>query len=161
MAGHDCSCLGLSNHEAVRGEGQRSSRTDSPTQHPCSSQQPSDPAERASQFTGPQGVRPAPQHRGAFKRAGSVPVDSACRGNKEMRGSLCSPCEMSPSSSEAVAAAPPAGQEDWIARRNRLLLQKMELGVERERLQARLARQEERLLQQERRLRQSRLEPSR
>ncbi|XP_023667417.2 protein hinderin isoform X2 [Paramormyrops kingsleyae] len=167
-AGHDRSYLGLSNHEAVRGEGQRSSWTDTPTQHLTSNYQPSDPAERASQFTGPQGVRQGPQHPGAFKCAGSVTVDSACRSTKEMCGSFCSPREMSPriedggpSSGEVVATAPPAGQEDWNERRNRLLLQKMELEVERERLQARLAQQEDRLLQQNQRLRQSRLEHSR
>ncbi|XP_048875855.1 protein hinderin isoform X2 [Brienomyrus brachyistius] len=162
--GHDCSYLGLSNHDAVKGDGQRSSRTDTPTQHPASSYQPSDPAERASQVTGPQGVRQGPQHPGTFKCAGSVTVDS--RSTKEMCGSFCSPCEMrledgGPSSSEVAATAPPAGQEDWKERRNRLLLQKMELEVERERLQACLTQQEERLLQQRQRLRQSRLEHSR
>ncbi|XP_062313748.1 protein hinderin isoform X1 [Osmerus eperlanus] len=53
------------------------------------------------------------------------------------------------------------GGEDWEEKRHLLLLQKMQLEVEREKLQARLAQQEERLLRQNQQLRQSRLDYSR
>lgn len=52
------------------------------------------------------------------------------------------------------------GREDWVEKRQRLLVQKKQLEVERERLQARLAEQEERLLKQNQELRQSRLNHS-
>ncbi|XP_036385861.1 protein hinderin [Megalops cyprinoides] len=61
----------------------------------------------------------------------------------------------------AMATAPPNGQVDWEERRRWLLLQKMELEVQRERLQAQLAQQEERLIRQSQQLRQSRLDFSR
>ncbi|KAL7844118.1 hypothetical protein SRHO_G00226570 [Serrasalmus rhombeus] len=54
----------------------------------------------------------------------------------------------------------PLGREDWAEKRQRLLLQKKQLELERERLQARLAQQEERLLKQNQELRQSRLDYS-
>ncbi|KAI4901489.1 hypothetical protein NFI96_012284, partial [Prochilodus magdalenae] len=54
----------------------------------------------------------------------------------------------------------PLGREDWVEKRQRLLLQKKQLELERERLQARLAQQEERLLKQNQELRQSRLDYS-
>ncbi|XP_068449839.1 protein hinderin [Clinocottus analis] len=56
---------------------------------------------------------------------------------------------------------PRLGHEDWEEKRHQLLLQKMQLEMEREKLQARLAEQEERLGRQNEELRQSRLEYSR
>ncbi|XP_070759482.1 LOW QUALITY PROTEIN: protein hinderin [Enoplosus armatus] len=56
---------------------------------------------------------------------------------------------------------PLLGHEDWEEKRHQLLLQKMQLEMERERLQARLAEQEERLNRQNQQLRQSRLDYSR
>lgn len=66
-------------------------------------------------------------------------------------------------SSEANEALtrPLLGHEDWEEKRHQLLMQKMQLETERERLQARLAEQEERLNRQNQQLRQSRLEYSR
>ncbi|XP_054883430.1 protein hinderin [Poeciliopsis prolifica] len=52
---------------------------------------------------------------------------------------------------------PLLGHEDWEEKRHQLLLQKMQLELEREKLQARLAEQEERLSRQTEQLRQSRL----
>lgn len=56
---------------------------------------------------------------------------------------------------------PLLGHEDWEDKRHQLLLQKMQLEKEREKLQARLAEQEERLSRQTEQLRQSRLHHSR
>ncbi|XP_034726592.1 protein hinderin [Etheostoma cragini] len=56
---------------------------------------------------------------------------------------------------------PLLGHEDWEEKRHQLLLQKMQLEMERERLQARLAEQEERLNRQNQQLHQSRLDYSR
>ncbi|KAK9529348.1 hypothetical protein VZT92_013448 [Zoarces viviparus] len=56
---------------------------------------------------------------------------------------------------------PLLGHEDWEEKRHQLLLQKMQLETERERLHARLAEQEERLNRQNQELRQSRLDYSR
>ncbi|XP_036955986.1 protein hinderin isoform X1 [Acanthopagrus latus] len=56
---------------------------------------------------------------------------------------------------------PLLGHEDWEEKRHQLLLQKMQLEMEREKLQARLAEQEERLNRQNQQLQQSRLEYSR
>ena len=53
------------------------------------------------------------------------------------------------------------GHEDWEEKRHQLLLQKLQLEAERERLQTRLAEQEERLARQDQQLRQSRLDYSR
>ncbi|XP_038133755.1 protein hinderin [Cyprinodon tularosa] len=55
---------------------------------------------------------------------------------------------------------PLLGHEDWEEKRHQLLLQKMQLEMEREKLQARLAEQEERLGRQTEQLRQSRLHHS-
>lgn len=65
--------------------------------------------------------------------------------------------------SEATAALtrPLLGHEDWEEKRHQLLLQKMQLEMEREKLQARLAEQEERLNRQNQQLRQSRLDYTR
>ncbi|TWW61715.1 protein hinderin isoform X1 [Takifugu flavidus] len=52
---------------------------------------------------------------------------------------------------------PVLGHKDWEEKRHQLLLQKMQLEVERERLQVRLAQQEERLNRQNQQLQQSRL----
>ncbi|MEQ2167237.1 hypothetical protein GOODEAATRI_002013 [Goodea atripinnis] len=52
------------------------------------------------------------------------------------------------------------GDKDWEEKRHQLLLQKMQLEMEREKLQARLAEQEERLGRQTEQLRQSRLHHS-
>uniref|UniRef100_A0A3Q2Q8W6 Zgc:162344 n=1 Tax=Fundulus heteroclitus TaxID=8078 RepID=A0A3Q2Q8W6_FUNHE len=57
-------------------------------------------------------------------------------------------------------ARPLLGHEDWEEKRHQLLLQKMQLETEREKLQARLAEQEERLSRQTEQLRQSRLHHS-
>ncbi|XP_047439406.1 protein hinderin isoform X2 [Mugil cephalus] len=66
-------------------------------------------------------------------------------------------------SSEAKEALtrPHLGHEDWEEKRHQLLLQKMQLETEREKLQARLVEQEERLNKQNQQLRQSRLDYSR
>lgn len=53
---------------------------------------------------------------------------------------------------------PLLGHEDWEEKRHQLLLQKMQLEEEREKLQARLAEQEQRLSRQSQLLRQSRLD---
>ncbi|XP_068171653.1 protein hinderin [Antennarius striatus] len=55
---------------------------------------------------------------------------------------------------------PLLGHEDWEEKRHQLLLQKMQLEVEREKLQARLAEQEQRINRQNHQLRQSRLDSS-
>lgn len=57
--------------------------------------------------------------------------------------------------------ATPSRQENWEEKRHGLLLQKKQLEVERERIQARLALQEEKLLLQNQQLRQSYLHYSR
>ena len=62
---------------------------------------------------------------------------------------------------EGTLTAAHLGGEDWEEKRHLLLLQKLQLEVEREKLQARLAQQEERLLRQNQQLRQSRLDYSR
>ncbi|KAG8007482.1 Protein hinderin [Nibea albiflora] len=56
---------------------------------------------------------------------------------------------------------PLLGHENWEEKKHQLLLQKMQLEMERERLQARLAEQEERLNRQNQQLCQSRLDYSR
>ncbi|CAB1315236.1 unnamed protein product [Coregonus sp. 'balchen'] len=63
--------------------------------------------------------------------------------------------------SEGDLTAPLLGREDWEERRHQLLLQKLQLEVERERLQARLAQQEERLIRQNQQLLHTRLDYSR
>ncbi|XP_068599079.1 protein hinderin [Brachionichthys hirsutus] len=55
---------------------------------------------------------------------------------------------------------PLLGHEDWEEKRHQLLLQKMQLEVEREKLQARLAEQEQRINRQNQQLRRSRLDSS-
>ncbi|XP_056130901.1 protein hinderin isoform X2 [Lampris incognitus] len=65
-----------------------------------------------------------------------------------------------PEAKEALTT-PLLGNENWEEKRHQLLLQKMQLEVERERLQVRLAEQEERLLRQNLQLRQSRLDYNR
>ncbi|XP_041743851.2 protein hinderin isoform X1 [Coregonus clupeaformis] len=62
---------------------------------------------------------------------------------------------------EGTLSAPLLGPEDWEERRHQLLLQKLQLEVERERLQARLAQQEEKLIRQNQHLRHTRLDYSR
>ncbi|XP_073680268.1 protein hinderin isoform X2 [Garra rufa] len=57
-------------------------------------------------------------------------------------------------------AAPPPGRENWEEKRRCLLLQKKQLEMERERIQARLAQQEEKLLLQNQQLHQSYLQYS-
>uniref|UniRef100_A0A4W5LM29 Zgc:162344 n=1 Tax=Hucho hucho TaxID=62062 RepID=A0A4W5LM29_9TELE len=63
--------------------------------------------------------------------------------------------------SERDLTAPLLGREDWEERRHQLLLQKLQLEVERERLQARLAQQEEMLIRQNQQLLYTRLDYSR
>ncbi|XP_014023374.1 protein hinderin [Salmo salar] len=63
--------------------------------------------------------------------------------------------------SERDLTAPLLGREDWEKRRHQLLLQKLQLEVERGRLQARLAQQEERLIRQNQHLLHTRLDYSR
>ncbi|XP_042350591.1 protein hinderin isoform X2 [Plectropomus leopardus] len=65
------------------------------------------------------------------------------------------------SEAKEALTRPLLGHEDWEEKRHQLLLQKMQLEMERERLQARLAEQEERLNRQNQQLRQSRLDYSR
>ncbi|XP_056302742.1 protein hinderin isoform X2 [Danio aesculapii] len=55
---------------------------------------------------------------------------------------------------------PPSGQENWEEKRRCLLMQKKQLEMERERIQARLAQQEEKLLHQNQQLHQSYLQYS-
>nr|XP_029538802.1 protein hinderin-like isoform X3 [Oncorhynchus nerka] len=62
---------------------------------------------------------------------------------------------------EGALTAPLLGPENWEERRHQLFLQKLQLEVERERLQARLAQQEERLIRQNQHLRHTRLDYSR
>uniref|UniRef100_A0A8C9XMM3 Zgc:162344 n=1 Tax=Sander lucioperca TaxID=283035 RepID=A0A8C9XMM3_SANLU len=64
------------------------------------------------------------------------------------------------SEAKEALTRPLLGHEDWEEKRHHLLLQKMQLEMERERLQARLAEQEERLNRQNQQLRQSRLDYS-
>ncbi|XP_037346463.2 protein hinderin isoform X3 [Pungitius pungitius] len=65
------------------------------------------------------------------------------------------------SEANEALARPLLGHEHWEDKRHELLLQKMQLELEREKLQARLAEQEERLNRQSQELRQSRLDYSR
>ncbi|KAE8298110.1 hypothetical protein D5F01_LYC02598 [Larimichthys crocea] len=65
------------------------------------------------------------------------------------------------SEAKEALTRPLLGHENWEERRHQLLLQKMQLEMERERLQARLAEQEERLNRQNQQLCQSRLDYSR
>lgn len=58
------------------------------------------------------------------------------------------------SESKEALTRPLLGHEDWEERRHQLLLQKMQLEMEREKLQTRLAEQEERLNRQNQQLRQ-------
>ncbi|XP_071372681.1 protein hinderin isoform X2 [Centroberyx affinis] len=67
---------------------------------------------------------------------------------------------MGPEAKEALTR-PLLGHEDWEEKRHQLLLQKMQLEMERERLQARLAEQEDQLRRQNQQLRQSRLDYNR
>lgn len=62
------------------------------------------------------------------------------------------------SENKEALTSPLLGHEDWEEKRHQLLLQKMQLETERERLQARLAEQEERLNRQNQQLHQSRLD---
>uniref|UniRef100_A0A3Q0SEE1 Uncharacterized protein n=1 Tax=Amphilophus citrinellus TaxID=61819 RepID=A0A3Q0SEE1_AMPCI len=62
------------------------------------------------------------------------------------------------SEAKEALTRPLLGQEDWEEKRHQLLLQKMQLEMERERLHARLAEQEERLQRQNQQLRQSHLD---
>lgn len=61
------------------------------------------------------------------------------------------------SEAQDVLTMPVLGHKDWEEKRHQLLLQKMQLEVERERLQVRLVQQEERLSRQNQQLQQSRL----
>ncbi|XP_008278725.1 protein hinderin [Stegastes partitus] len=65
------------------------------------------------------------------------------------------------SEAKEALSRPLLGHEDWEEKRHQLLLQKIQLEMERERLQARLTEQEERLNRQNQQLRQSRLDYSR
>ncbi|KAM7422143.1 hypothetical protein PAMA_010287 [Pampus argenteus] len=62
------------------------------------------------------------------------------------------------SEAKEALTSPLLGHENWEEKRHQLLLQKMQLEMERERLQARLAEQEERLNRQNQQLHQSRLD---
>lgn len=62
---------------------------------------------------------------------------------------------------EQTLTRPLLGHEDWEEKRHQLLLQKMQLEMERERLQARLIEQEERLNRQNQQLHQTHLDYSR
>ena len=64
------------------------------------------------------------------------------------------------SEAKEALTRPRLGHEDWEEKRHQLLLQKMQLETERERLHARLAEQEERLNTQNQQLQQSRLDYS-
>ncbi|XP_076027114.1 protein hinderin [Genypterus blacodes] len=90
-----------------------------------------------------------------------------CQGHRAERVHMQHECERrlcgNPASSEAQEAltCPTLGHEDWEHKRHQLLLQKMQLEVEKERLQERLAEQEERLHRQNMQLCQSRMDYSR
>lgn len=62
---------------------------------------------------------------------------------------------------EETLTRPLLGHEDWEEKRHQLLLQKMQLEMERERLHARLIEQEERLNKQNEQLHQTHLDYSR
>ncbi|XP_051272003.1 protein hinderin isoform X2 [Dicentrarchus labrax] len=64
------------------------------------------------------------------------------------------------SEAKEALTRPLLGHEDWEQKRHQLLLQKMQLEMERERLHARLAEQEDRLNRQNQQLHQSRLDYS-
>ncbi|XP_028301670.1 protein hinderin isoform X2 [Gouania willdenowi] len=64
------------------------------------------------------------------------------------------------SEAKEALACPMLGQVDWEEKKHHLLLQKTQLEMERERLQARLAEQEERISRQNEQLQQSRLHHS-
>ncbi|XP_059925285.1 protein hinderin isoform X3 [Gadus macrocephalus] len=66
-----------------------------------------------------------------------------------------------PHGGRAARTDPPLDHEHWEEKRHQLLLQKLQLEAEKERLQTRLAEQEERLARQGTQLRQSRLDYSR
>uniref|UniRef100_A0A3P8RV91 Zgc:162344 n=1 Tax=Amphiprion percula TaxID=161767 RepID=A0A3P8RV91_AMPPE len=65
------------------------------------------------------------------------------------------------SEAKEALSRPLLGHEDWEEKRHQLLLQKLQLEMERERLQARLTEQEERLNRQNQQLHQSRLDYNR
>ncbi|KAJ8395550.1 hypothetical protein AAFF_G00030310 [Aldrovandia affinis] len=73
----------------------------------------------------------------------------------------CHPSRVGSDGGPVATTAPSIGRVDWEERKHWLLLQKIELEVQRERLQAQLALQEERLILQNRQLRQSRIDYSR
>ncbi|KAM4612504.1 protein hinderin isoform 2-T2 [Polymixia lowei] len=103
------------------------------------------------------GYRTQPQRTGNDPRLESGRRDGP---NQHGHDRLPSGEAMGPGADGALTA-PRLGHEDWEEKRHQLLLQKMQLEVERERLQARLAEQEEQLLRQNQQLRQSRLDYSR
>jgi 1-acyl-sn-glycerol-3-phosphate acyltransferase len=106
----------------------------------------------------------------------SVPIIPICIMNPRgarLAGELTTPYTFfrprRPSEAEAAAphggraarTDPPRDHEHWEEKRHQLLLQKLQLEAEKERLQTRLAEQEERLARQGQQLRQSRLDYSR
>uniref|UniRef100_A0A8C5F6C9 Zgc:162344 n=1 Tax=Gadus morhua TaxID=8049 RepID=A0A8C5F6C9_GADMO len=78
----------------------------------------------------------------------------ACNGPSEAEAAA-------PHGGRAARTDPPRDHEHWEEKRHQLLLQKLQLEAEKERLQTRLAEQEERLARQGQQLRQSRLDYSR
>ncbi|XP_064164784.1 protein hinderin [Anguilla rostrata] len=161
--GLEGSYLGLPNVGGARGGPTRgtppladSFRTATPT--PLSSS--------SGRESGPSGGRS--QRRGGPREGRSEPrLDRQTA--TEPRGSrrcVCTEEGPSPAATRRApptspATAPPVARVDWEERRNWLLLQKMELEVQREKLQAQLAQQEERLFLHNQTLRQSRMESSR
>ncbi|KAM6980659.1 protein hinderin [Aplochiton taeniatus] len=104
-----------------------------------------------------QGSRTEPRATGLGSRLGANPH----RGLEEQRTRLLPSVGALGPGVEGPFAARLLGPGDWEEMRRGLLLQKMQLETERERLHARLAQQEERLLRQNQQLRQSRLDYSR
>ncbi|KAJ8338730.1 hypothetical protein SKAU_G00355160 [Synaphobranchus kaupii] len=148
-----------------------SNQTATPTQLSSSSGRDSDPNEGRSQRRGPrwgrseprpgrQATRAEPRGSRWYSRAENGVQDRESRVENGPSPATPDRTPPAPRPARAPATAPPAGRVDWEERRNWLLLQKMELEVQREKLQVQLAQQEERLFLQNQQLRQSRMDYS-
>ncbi|XP_072517835.1 protein hinderin isoform X2 [Salminus brasiliensis] len=107
----------------------------------------------------PEGAWSEPGPDRHSKREQLVNTAVGSRGTTEPRGSChgLGVENRNRASVDLSGTVTPLGREDWAEKRQRLLHQKKQLELERERLQAQLAQQEERLLKQNQELRQSRL----
>ncbi|KAJ8287253.1 hypothetical protein GJAV_G00049410 [Gymnothorax javanicus] len=165
--GMDGSYLGLPNVAKAGASHKVWPRTDdvrmtTPIQLSSSSGRGSDPGEGGSQTRGRSEPRPG-QQTGSSRRC--VRSENGRQGLERGVGGGPSPASPSPhvrtstavpSTHTPVATAPPVCREDWDERRHWLLRQKVELEVQREKLQAQLAQQEERLFLHNQKLRQTR-----